>query len=74
MSLPAGALTVDLSTSVDGWAGSEGLPAYFGYQGPDLEEWIRSKLTVPQLMVMGRRTYEAMTSIPEGPHPIVCLG
>jgi hypothetical protein len=27
-------LTVDIFLSVDGWAGSDGLPGYFGYLGP----------------------------------------
>jgi hypothetical protein len=31
-------LTVDISLAVDGWAGSDGLPGYFGYLGPEIEE------------------------------------
>jgi hypothetical protein len=30
-------LTVDLFISADGFGGSDGLPGYFGYSGPDLE-------------------------------------
>ncbi len=55
-------LTVDIFLSVDGWAGSDGLPGYFGYLGPELEEWIASELAAPQRLVMGRRTYEALAA------------
>jgi dihydrofolate reductase len=53
-------LTVDLFVSVDGWAGSDGLPGYFGYLGPELEEWVTTELAAPQRVVMGRRTYEVL--------------
>src|SRR5262245_8827422 len=58
-------LTVDIFLSVDGWAGSDGLPAYFGYFGPELEEWIRTELAAPQVVIMGRRTYEALAGLPD---------
>jgi dihydrofolate reductase len=58
-------LTVDIFLSVDGWAGSDGLPGYFGYLGPELEEWITTELAAPQLVVMGRRTYEALAGLPD---------
>jgi dihydrofolate reductase len=58
-------LTVDIFLSVDGWAGSNGLPGYFGYLGPELEEWITTELAAPQLVVMGRRTYEAFAGLPD---------
>ena len=57
-------LTVDIFLSVDGWAGSDGLPPYFGYFGPDLDEWISTHLEEPQLVIMGRRTYEVLAAIP----------
>jgi dihydrofolate reductase len=57
-------LTVDIFLSVDGWAGSNGLPGYFGYFGPELAEWISSELEEPQLAVMGRRTYEMLADLP----------
>ena len=59
------ALTVDLFVSVDGWAGSDGLPGYFGYLGPELEEWINTEMAAPQRLVMGRRTYEALAGLPD---------
>ncbi len=58
-------LTVDVFVSVDGWAGSAGLPGYFGYLGPELEEWIATELAAPQVVVMGRRTYEALAGLPD---------
>ena len=57
-------LTVDMFLSVDGWAGSESSPGYFGYFGPELEEWITAELALPQLVVFGRRTYEALAGLP----------
>ena len=61
----ASTLTVDLFVSVDGWAGSDGLPGYFGYLGPELEEWITTESAVPQRVIMGRRTYEALAGLPD---------
>jgi len=58
-------LTVDMFISVDGWAGSENSPGYFGYFGAELAEWIDAELALPQLMVFGRRTYEALAGLPE---------
>ncbi|MGX7681753.1 dihydrofolate reductase family protein [Jatrophihabitans sp. DSM 45814] len=61
-------LTVDVFLSVDGWAGSDGLPGYFGYLGRELQEWITSELDAPQVVVMGRRTYEALAALPPEAH------
>jgi len=58
-------LIVDIFLSVDGWAGSDGLPGYFGYFGPELAEWITTENDAPQLVVLGRRTYEALAGLPE---------
>lgn len=57
-------LVVDLFVSVDGWAGGEGLPAYFGYFGAELQEWIRSEKAIPELVLMGRLTYDAFRALP----------
>jgi dihydrofolate reductase len=61
-------LTVDLFISADGWAGSDGLPGYFGYLGPELEEWITTEMAAPQRVVMGRRTYEILAGPPDQAH------
>ena len=58
-------LTVDMFVSVDGWAGGATSPGYFGYFGPELEEWITTELALPQLVILGRRTYEALAGLPQ---------
>ena len=60
-----GTLTVDIFLSVDGWAASESSPGYFGYLGPELDEWISTELAAPQVVVLGRRTYEILAGIPD---------
>jgi len=64
----ASSVIVDIFVSVDGWAGSDGLPGYFGYLGPELQEWIMDELAAPQVVVMGRRTYQALAGLPEEAH------
>lgn len=56
-------LTADLFSTVDGFAAGTGAGAFFGYPGPDLDRWIRGNLDRPQLIVMGRVTYEALAAI-----------
>ncbi|MEU6080125.1 dihydrofolate reductase family protein [Streptomyces sp. NPDC047108] len=58
-------LTVDVFLSVDGWAGGAVSPGCFGYFGPELEAWITSELALPQRVLLGRRTYEALAAPPE---------
>jgi len=58
-------VSVDVFVSVDGWAGSDGLPGYFGYLGPDLEEWIRAESETQQTLLFGRKTYELLAGLPE---------
>src|ERR1700753_1263310 len=57
-------VTADLFISVDGWARGEHSPGYFGYFGPDLEQWIFAELARPQHVLMGRRTYAALAALP----------
>jgi dihydrofolate reductase len=40
----------------------------FGYLGPELQAWITTELAATQLIVMGRRTYEALAALPEEAH------
>src|SRR4051794_39155477 len=61
----AAELTVDLFVSMDGFAGSDGLPGYFGYVGPDLGTWIEGQGATDHTALMGRRTYELLASLPE---------
>ena len=58
-------LTVDIFVSVDGWARGVASPGYFGYLGPELEQWISAELDRPQTVILGRRTYEALANVPE---------
>jgi dihydrofolate reductase len=53
-------LTADLFVSLDGFAGAVDFGPYFGYGGPDLDEWIRTELAEPQLVVFGRVTYQVL--------------
>ncbi len=55
-------LTVDLFTTLDGFASGEQSPAYFGYFGPDLEGWIDHELARPQVVLMGRVTFESLAA------------
>jgi dihydrofolate reductase len=58
-------LTIDLFVSADGWAGSADLPGYFGYLGPELEAWIAEESGAPQVVLMGRKTYQVLSGLPE---------
>lgn len=62
-------LVVDLFISIDGWAGSDGLPPFFGYSGPDLQDWIKAEKAVPETVVMGRRTYDTFCALPADSWP-----
>jgi len=50
----------DLFISLDGFASGVDQPPYFGYFGPDLDSWVREHLAPPQLIILGRVTYEAL--------------
>jgi dihydrofolate reductase len=53
-------LTADLFISLDGFASGVKQPAYFGYFGPNLGDWVREHLEQPQVILMGRATYVAL--------------
>jgi dihydrofolate reductase len=56
------ALTSDLFISLDGFASGVGQPPYFGYHGPGLEDWVQRNLAEPQVILMGRVTYQALAA------------
>lgn len=58
-------LTVDLFITADGHAKGDESPAFFGYHGPDLQQWIDDEMAQAHLPVMGRRTYETLASYAE---------
>ncbi len=56
-------LIADLFVSMDGFAAGVDVGPFFGYSGPGLDAWIREATEQPQLMLMGRVTYEALAAI-----------
>ncbi len=53
-------LIADMFVSLDGFASGVNQPAYFGYFGQELGGWVRENLAGPQVLLMGRVTYQAM--------------
>ena len=53
-------LTADMFISLDGFASGVDQPAYFGYFGQDLASWVSDNLDRPQVVIMGRVTYDAL--------------
>jgi dihydrofolate reductase len=58
-----GTLTVDLFSSLDGYAATERWPGYWGLEGPELFDWLHRLLEVDHTMVMGATTYRTMSRI-----------
>jgi dihydrofolate reductase len=56
-------LIADLFVSLDGFAGGENAGPFFGYGGPELSAWVSAAVSEPQLLLMGRVTYEAMAGM-----------
>ncbi len=53
-------LTADLFLSVDGFAAGENAGPFFDLGGPELATWVRTELDRPQVLLMGRVTFEEM--------------
>lgn len=64
-----GQLIADLFITLDGYASGEGAPAYYGYPGPELDRWVDEHLATPQVLLMGRVTYEVLSAIAQN-HPV----
>src|ERR671910_2107191 len=64
-----GQLIADLFITLDGYASGEGAPAYFSCPGPELERWVNEHLAMPQVLLMGRVTYEVLLAIAQN-HPV----
>lgn len=60
---PMRELTADLFISLDGFASGVNQPPYFGYFGRELADWVREHLDEPQVIIMGRVTYEALARL-----------
>jgi uncharacterized protein YndB with AHSA1/START domain/dihydrofolate reductase len=59
-------LIADLFVTLDGFAAGEDVGPFFGYAGPELDAWVESELARPQVVVLGRVTYEALARISAG--------
>ena len=57
-------LVCELIVSLDGFAKGQRSPGYFGYFGPDFDNWIKTNSAIPHQMIIGRKTYEMMNGIP----------
>ena len=63
-------LSADLFITLDGYAKGDRSPAYFGMLGPEFERWIEREMTRPQVIVMGRVTYETLAQYDDGTSPL----
>ena len=61
-----GTLTIDLFSSLDGYAAADGWPGYWGKQGPELMAWLQEKLAEDHTLVMGANTYRTMARVVAG--------
>ncbi len=57
-------LVCELIVSLDGFARGQRSPAYYGYFGPDFDNWIKTNTAIPHQMLIGRRTYEMLNGLP----------
>jgi dihydrofolate reductase len=56
-------LTIDLISSLDGFAAATDWPGYWGKEGPELMAWLEEKLAEDHVIVMGANTYRTMSQI-----------
>lgn len=54
----------ELIISIDGFARGLQSPAYYGFYGEEFGNWINSKNSRPHRNIIGRKTYEALNSLP----------
>lgn len=55
----------EIMLSIDGAARGEKSPAYYGYTGPKFMEWLGQKNAQPHRTLIGRKTLDALSCIPE---------
>lgn len=56
-------LIADLFVSLDGFAAGENAGPFFGYPGPELSAWVSAAVNEPQLLLMGRVTYQVLAAM-----------
>jgi dihydrofolate reductase len=56
-------LTIDLVSSLDGFAAAEDWPGLWGKEGPELMAWLEEQLAEDHIIVMGANTYRTMSQI-----------
>jgi dihydrofolate reductase len=54
----------EIMLSIDGAARGEKSPAYYGYSGPEFLEWLAQKSAQPHRTLIGRKTLDALGSVP----------
>jgi dihydrofolate reductase len=58
-------LIAELIVSLDMLARGTRSPGYYGYSGPDFDQWIRTNSAAPHRTLMGRKTYEMLNNVPQ---------
>lgn len=56
-------LTIDLISSLDGFAAADGWPGYWGKEGPEFLAWTQEKVAEDHILAMGANTYRVMSQI-----------
>ncbi len=59
-------IIAELFVSLDNYAKGSESPAYFGFDGPGLQNWINAKASRPCVQLMGRRTWEMFAPMVAG--------
>lgn len=55
----------EIMLSIDGAARGEKSPAYYGYTGHEFMEWLAQKSAQPHRTLIGRKTFDALSGVPE---------
>lgn len=58
-------LVCELIVSLDGFARGERSPGYYGYFGPDMDNWIKTNGAAAHRVLVGRKTYDMLNSLPD---------
>ena len=57
-------LVCELIITLDGFARGKRSPGYYGYSGPDFDDWVKTNSAVPHRKLIGRKTYELLNACP----------